>query len=318
MDRIGKIAFAATVAAVCILSSCGKTQDSAGGVNFETSSFNGFLWHKHVPDTVKAVINAEFSECAEIDDPLVLQLCDNDARAVGPEVAQLWVNGEKSADNTVKIMPHDGKSETEIWIVLNDAQTERTRTFTWELQIVDNPGLVKVNNRSPEEDPWLVNTTLNWRNVHVANPLKVWTESVGLALLVVLIAWIILVQFVIFPKFKVTQVKKIFLTIGDNRRNIQSFSSSVIGSKEIVLTGETKSQGYLAGLFCGRVTYVRVPGMRDKVVLTPGAGRYQSRCSYERKYYVSATVGEHDELKVIMPSGTESPSFSIEYYHKKN
>ena len=114
---------------------------------FKTSkSYDSFLWKKNIPDTLKAYINTEFSECQALDEPLVLQLCDDDANAIPPSVAQLYVNGVPSSNNTVSIIPSAQTGSTEIWIVLDDSQIKKDRTFTWNLQVVKNPGIVRIND----------------------------------------------------------------------------------------------------------------------------------------------------------------------------
>lgn len=318
MKQIVKTIILPALASLFVFVGCSQEFDVDNGANFKTTSFDKFLWHKHVPDTVKAIITTEFAECEDLDSPLVLQLCNDDGKAVGPETAQLWVNGVKSEDNTISVSPSVAKGETEIWIVLNEVQTAETRTFTWNLQIADNPGLVKINDREPDKEPWLVNTTMNWKNVHVVNPVKMWTEIVLLILFAVLLLWVFMVHCVIFPKFKVTQVKRIFVTIDENRKNIQGYSSSAVGAKAIVLSSQSKSQNFFSLLFTGKTVYVRVPHLPGVITLTPGVGKYQAKCDYDRKVFISETAGENDELKVVRPIEQEAMSrFSVEYYCKR-
>ena len=83
MKHIGKTITLPAVAAILLLAGCSREFKVDNGANFKTTSFDKFLWHKHVPDTVKAIITTEFAECEDLSDPLVLQLCNDDGKAVG-------------------------------------------------------------------------------------------------------------------------------------------------------------------------------------------------------------------------------------------
>jgi hypothetical protein len=304
------------VVALFSLSSCKEKYDVDGAANFKTESFKNFLWKKQPPVTIEAVINTDFAECEEIDKPLVLQLCDDDAKAIPIRVAQLYVNGEKSEDNTITIVPKSGAKQTEIKIVLDESQLNETRTFTWNLQVVDNPGLVKINERQPGKDPWIADTTVNWKNKKVANPLRVGTDITLFSILSILVAWIILAQLVLFSKFKSTQIKKIFVMVDGGRKNIQGYNQSVVGAKEIVLTPNDKSQSFLKRLFLGKVIYVRIKGLPGEISLTPGDGKFQTKSVLaNKKAFGVETSGDMNEIKTIKSLDGD---FAVEYYAKRN
>lgn len=306
-----------TVLTILSFSSCQEKFDVTNASNFQTQTFKNFLWKKHDPATIEAVINTQFDECENLTEPLVLQLCDDDAKAIPTTVAQLYVNGEKSEDNTIAIDPKADVKETEIKIVLDESQEQDTRTFTWNLQVVDNPGLTKINDRAPGKDPWITDTQMNWQNKHVANPLRVGTDLSLSAILAILVVWILLVQLVLFSKFKKTQISKIFVEINDTRKNILRYDQSVIGSKEIILTSENKSQNFIARLFLGKVIYVYVKGLPGNISLTPGGGRFQTRASIDhREKFEIGISGEKQELKRIK-SKEGDDSFVVEFYAKK-
>lgn len=188
------------------LSSCKEAFDYGSATNFKTESFNDFLWKKQPPVEIEAVINTEFAECEGLDKPLVLQLCDDDAKAITPKVAQLYVNGQKSENNTISIDPKSPQKETEIKIVLDKSQTDKTRTFSWYLQVVDNPGLVRVNETTPGQDPWITGTMVNWRNNHVSNPLSVILRWILILIVSFLAAWYIIAHFVVNPSAAFSRV----------------------------------------------------------------------------------------------------------------
>ena len=161
------------------------------GVEFQTESFDNFLWKKHVPDTIKAFINTEFAECDGLSKPLVLQLCDEDAKPISREVAQLYVNGIPSKDNTMSINPAANTLSTEVWIVL---QIREDRSFTWNLQVVDNPGIARINETDPSVEAWIPGTTVRWTNNHIANTLEISFWTIVCILLAIFVALVLFMR----------------------------------------------------------------------------------------------------------------------------
>ena len=229
------------------LSSCKEAFDYGSATNFKTESFNDFLWKKQPPVEIEAVINTEFAECEGLDKPLVLQLCDDDAKAITPKVAQLYVNGQKSDNNTISIDPKSKKKETEIKIVLDKSQTDETRTFSWNLQVVDNPGLVRINDRATGKDPWIADTQVYWKNQHVANSLEVAFWTVLATLLGIFILAIFLCR-MNNPAFKVS---KLFLT-GDTMKTV-----TLRGAGKVVFSNVSKSQSFIKDIFFRKAVFVK-------------------------------------------------------------
>lgn len=303
----------AIIASLGLVTACHKSiEGEEGSASFKTESFNDFLWKKQPPVEINAVINTKFDECEGVEGPLVLQLCDDDD-AITPSTAQLYVNGEKSDDNTIVINPSSQPVETAIKIVLDPSKIDKTRTFTWHLQVVDNPGLVKLNDSAAGKDPWIQETTVKWTNKHIANPLRVGTDISLSTILAILIAWILLAQLVLFPKFKQTQIKKIFLMVEGGRKNVQGYNQSVVGAKEIILTSGDKHQGFIARLFVGKVIYIRIKGLPGDISLIPGSGRYQTKSSQDKKKYEVETSGDNGELKTVK---SIEGDYAVEYYAK--
>lgn len=312
---------AAILASLISFSACNKGFDGdESTASFETEAFENFLWKKQAPVEIEAVINTKFDECEALEKPLVLQLCDDDAKAIPVSVAQLYVNGEISSDNTIIIDPNRGKEETDIKIVLDDSQIHDTRTFTWNLQVVENPGLVKVNDRAVGKDPWVRETTINWKNKHIANPLRVGTDISLLTILAIIAAWILLVQLTI-SRFKSDQIRTIKFTIEDgNPKCINSKNSSLAGSKEIILTRTSAKQGFLKMLFFGKTSYVKIDELPCEVKFTPGRKKGQvvldtRHPGYTRNNFETYTEGEKNEIKVLN-SIAEGTAMKIEFNYK--
>lgn len=305
------------VLAVITLGSCSeqKEQNAVSSSSFQTESFNDFLWRKHNEASIEAIINTEFFEFEGITSPLILCLCDDDANPITSDVAQLYVNGKQSVDNTITILPSSSLEKTDIRVVLDDSYIHDTRTFSWNLQVVKNPGFSKINDRIAGKDPWIVDTHIHWKNKYIANSLKVAMDLLLVSILIAMIVWIVLVQFVLFPRFKSTQVNRIFITTGAaDRKSIYSYNQSVVGVKEIVISAKDKSRGIIPTLFFGKVAYIKITGLPGNISLLPGSGKYQSSSSYDRKKFTSELSGENGELKLIK---SIEGDFYVEYYAKR-
>lgn len=223
---------------------CSQEEPIQNGVHIQTESFDNFLWKKHVPDTIKTFINTEFAECDGLSKPLVLQLCDEDAKPISREVAQLYVNGIPSKDNTMSINPAANTLSTEVWIVL---QIREDRSFTWNLQVVDNPGIVRINETDPSVEAWIPGTTVYWENNHIANTLEIsfWT--------IVCILLAIFVALVLFmrgrnPAFKTPRLTYCF---DDVQKTIV-----LKGVSRVVFSAKKNGQSFFNQLFTGKTAFV--------------------------------------------------------------
>lgn len=239
--------FVLATAALGLFSACNKDILFENTSTFRTESFDNFLWKKHIPDTVKAYIDTDFEECVDLTKPLVLYLCNDDAEPIPASVAQLYVNGVPSPDNTISIIPADNVKRTEIWIVLDDSQTHIDRTFTWNLQIKDNPGLLRVNETVPGKTPWIPDTTINWQNNHIANSLEVTFWTLLGILAGILLAVIILCR-LNNPAFKVS---RLFLT-GETMKTVP-----LRGVGRVILTDKKQSQSFFNELFFRKTVFVK-------------------------------------------------------------
>lgn len=255
-------------ASLLSLISCGdkfgngnNSEDNA--VYFSTEAFDDFGWKKQPPVEIDAVINTEFDECENISRPLILQLCDDDAKAVPVSVAQVYVDGEKSDDNTIKVDPRTSTGQTKIKIVLDNSQIHKTKTFTWYLKMLKNPGLEAINDRSSVNDPWILGTTLYWKNKHVANSLKVTTE-LGLVIVIIIAILIIIASRMSHEPFR---IRKIYW------EDTESMTHSILvrGASKVVFTNQKKKQSVFSRLLNRKIIYVNNDFFADgDIALTPG------------------------------------------------
>ena len=257
----------ASFAFAAVLMSCGNEIEHEAATHFETQSFNDFLWKKQGPVAIEAVIDTDFEECGDLSEPLVLQLCNDDGEAITPDVASLYVDGELSEDNTIVLEPDDDTEETELRIVLDKSQLGETRTFTWNLQVVDNPGLLKINESDPDSTPWIAGTTVHWNNRHVANSLKVGVDT---ALLVILGAFLVVL---LLCRARIRRFRFSLIEIADtvNRNDVISIHSPRKYAKIVLTANPKKKQNPLAAMFVGKTKYMFVCGDKwtSDVILLP-------------------------------------------------
>jgi len=235
------------VLSVIVVSCKGTANQEKDGFSKTSESFDNFLWKKNIPDTLKAFINTDFSECQALNKPLVLQLCDDDSQAIPPSVAQLYVNGVLSPDNTLSIIPSEQIEKTEVWIVLDESQLDKDRTFTWNLQVANNPGLIRINEVTPESVPWIPNTTVIWKNDHIANSLEVTFWSV-LCILVAIFIAILLIMRMQNPAFK---CRRMTYTTDDFQKTL-----ILSGAGRVVFSTHKMSQSVFSKLFTRNTIFV--------------------------------------------------------------
>ena len=229
--------------------SCSESNALPTDYSKVSKSYDDFLWKKSKPDTLKAIINTEFSECQTLDEPLILQLCDDDAKAIPSSVAQLYVNGVLSPDNTVAIIPANQVEKTEIWIILDESQLKKDRSFTWNLQVAQNPGLLRINETSPDNAPWIPDTTVYWKNDHVANSLEVtfWSVLCFLA-----------AAFVLFVLFMRLQNPAFHRNVRRLTYDSDGFQKTLVlsGAGRVVFSTKKNSQSFFNRLFTRKTIFV--------------------------------------------------------------
>ncbi len=298
MKRI--VLFIILLASASLLMGCAEEEFVGNGAHFQTESFDNFLWHKHVPDTIKAIIGTDFAESEGLTKPLVLQLCDEEANAIPVQVAQLFVNGVPTSDNTISIAPATKVKETEIWIVLDDSQIHEDRTFTWNLKVADNPGLVRINEMEPSTIALVPETTFHWQNEHTSNSLEVAFWSILLALLAALIL-IVIISRLNNPAF---QVKRLVLNDGTIQKTVV-----LKGVSKVVCSDKKMSQSFIKQVLQRKNSFIQHDFFSDgEVVITPksrimtDSGRRNGGRISAKNYEVTNTAiasGESSEIKNI-------------------
>ena len=309
------------LALLLVFASCSDEKEPVvNGKTFEIESFEDFLWEKDPVDTIAFDLTTEFLQCNGIDSPVVLALCDKDGDLVKTNIAKVYVNGSKSADNTIELQP-TGKSSkenlnTHVGIVINRSALSKDRTFYWRLKCV-NPGEVTVLGvdsegqwTSLDRDDALIGTDICVKNDHVSNSLKVWVNIIFWTLLIITATIIILVQ-VFAKRFNVTHLINIFVSENDSRRPIMNYKAGLKRTTEIILTFDrNKKQGLWAMLFKGRKSYVYIPNLPAEISLSVGS---KGRVSHAICSRTANVMAEYDVPGRRMILSCKSDTFGTEY-----
>lgn len=318
------IAFIFLALSALALSSC--KEDESGIERWgEIKSFPDWFLNKYEPVTITRTLNVDFNDDAKADfqRDIVLGLYQVDDHGreikVRPDQVQLFVNGELSADNELRIRQND--RQIEIGLLLQKAFLEETGPGMYNLKfkVLDNGGLDFINEfevSGLDELPLLQdNTAMDVYHERGKNVPRVITDTSLITALLALIAVIVLIQ-IFVPKFTNYQLQKQFITQDGSRRAMLSMNRAAKGSKEIVLTGTRgRSQGLLKLLFQGKTTYVFIKGLPSDITLTPGK-KFQTRATFNHTDFIAETAGSREELKVLKGTTKDGIPVEVEFYAK--
>lgn len=243
----------------------GCSQVSLDTNRFQIQSFDDFLWKKHIPDTIKTVINTEFAECDGIAEPLKLQICDDFDKPIPTSIAQIYVNGDISQDNTISI--DKNQDSTYVWIVLGNSVTHKDTEFRWNLSVVNNPGLLRINEAPPSVGLSIPDVTISGSNDHISNPLAVIVIWIGIALLSLLLLWFILLRPIIFRKFRFDELKIVYMEEGARVGAPQDITLS--HARKLILGQNPQKQGGFNRFWTGRIIYLEHDFWEHEVEISP-------------------------------------------------
>lgn len=254
-----------------IATSCKKEVKSIDGLSFRLESYEDFLWEKQSPDTIKVALNTEFIECDGLDKSLKLALCDYDGKVVSAEDVSVFVDGVLIDKNVIEIPVGDGKSVTEIGLVVNKSLLMETKVYDWYLKVYDTAGLDKVLyeydgavGEVGNKDSWIFGTQICVNNSHVSNPLALgagWSAFVAVCLLLLIY---------IISRSKNPSVKFTYIKIdtggGESRYSTQ-------GCYQVLLTSDrNKKFGFWHWLSKGKIAVVYDEFWTTDVIIKKGRG----------------------------------------------
>ena len=234
----------------------------------EVSYYDKFWWRDYVPDTIERVLNIGFNDdaIAELHGDIVFdlyyRLSTSDYVKTSLEDVELYVNGLKSPDNTIRVRICDEQKQQHIKIgivltkkILHSEDIDRDYYFV--LKVIENPGIDRINDYllNIGEQPLFVvekdsRTPMIIRVRHVSNKLQVWVKSIlsfiGILLICVLILWFVIIKGISYPKIKVSIDINGEYYLHKPRNRYRMI---------VLCDGNIKRQSFLNRLFTGEIYY---------------------------------------------------------------
>ncbi len=290
-----------------VLSSCSAHLDSNTWGTTEYS--RDFLFKKCPPDTLSRTLVVSFNEESEKLSAdartLVLSLYrvmdSGEYCKVEPAEAQVFVNDNASADNTISLAPTGTPDQTQrikVGIVMGKQYLDAINddcTVSYLLKVEENPGYDRLNDLdicstdSRKATPVLDKSKDSWTPMTIyvdkeSNPLKVgliWSVCVFVALFLV---WMLISRFVIWNSTSFTSVY-VDYNDGAGQRPIR-----MNGAYELVFTGNPHAKdSFMAKIFKGHRKYEYNEFWQHDVIMKDSSRRRMIRVSGLRTYSV---VGE--------------------------
>ena len=287
---------------------------------FPTWGLWPFSYYTADPIRIKETLTvATYSDASAIKGDVVLAVCDQYRDKVSPEMVEMYVDGEKSEDNTIVIsldqqMDCTENREINVEFALTQAAIDTyndDHLFKYHLEVVAVPdALYKINEQPAQAGLDLADLSVGMDVDYTVNTLKVWTITILIILLSALIAIIVLVQISV-KRFNVTHLTKIFVSENDLRRCIMGCKAGLKGTTEIILTSDrNKKQGFWAMLFKGKKSYVYIANLPAEISLNVGS---KGRISHAVRSKTANVMADFDVPGKRMILSCKSETFGTEY-----
>ena len=267
--------------------SCSQNKDIDTMSWGKCTSYGDFLWKKHVPDTLTREIVLEFNSDAEryMTSPVVFGIFrkteDGSLVPVDNNDLEVYVDGDRSEDNTISVMPPD--ESVKVGLVLGDGLD--AGSFHWYLKTVSDGGLDRINGLTAEEfgssDSALMEIVLKKRKT--MNPLAGSLLGVLSAIVLLLVLWLLIGRPIFYPGFR---VKSISLSGPE-----PYFATHRLkGARKLVLTAKPERQGFMSRLFSGRIVYGVNPLWTTKIEIIPRDGRSIRIKTLGQEFFIMSKV----------------------------
>lgn len=254
---------------------------------FPTWGLWPFSYYTADPIRIKETLTvATCSDASAIKGDVVFAVCDQYGDKVSSEMVEVYVDGEKSEDNTIVIsldqqMDCTENREINVEFALTQAAIDTyddDHLFKYHLKVVAVPdALYKINEQPAQTGLDIAELSVGMDVDYTVNTLKVWTITILLIVLAALAAIIIFVQCTV-KRINKKHLISILFAVDDNQRQLIQMKSGLNGSVEIILTPDSKKkQGFIAMLFNGKKSYVYVAGLPVEIFIKPT--RMGIRCS---------------------------------------
>ena len=287
---------------------------------FPTWGLWPFSYYTADPIRIKETLTvATYSDASAIKGDVVLALCDQYGDKVSPEMVEMYVDGEKSEDNTIAVsldqqMDRTESREINVEFALTQAAIDTyddDHLFKYHFKVAAVPdALYKINEQPAQTGLDLAELSVGMDVDYTVNTLKVWTITILIILLSALIAIIVLVQISV-KRFNVTHLTKIFVSENDLRRGIMGCKAGLKGTTEIILTSDrNKKQGFWAMLFKGKKSYVYIANLPAEISLNVGS---KGRISHAVRSKTANVMADFDVPGKRMILSCKSETFGTEY-----
>lgn len=238
-----------------------------------SNAYKSFLWCKHVPDTIRKDIVFEFNEDSRkmLDEDVILGLFVKSANPDGKEIfarldtcrAKLFVDDKLSPDNTIRISPDKELPSVRYRLGIVFPNVEESRIHTWFIKVIDNGGLDRINDYEITGfNPEPVIGQVFVETVKKANPLKIWIIALSSVLILLLVLWCTILQYLFYPRFKIG-----YILIGEEDSVPQPVKCK--GYRLFVLTSGKKRQNAFSRILTGKIRYFDHPGCTIDVIIEP-------------------------------------------------
>lgn len=308
-----KIFFALiALAGAVVFSSCDSELDANHWGS--TQYYRDFLFSTCPPVTMEKTLSVAFNEDAsELTSPLVLALYrkagEGNPVRVGTDEAEVYVNGEKSSDNTISVLPSATPGEEQkikIGIVLTPATLQsgdKDQTFTYLMKMEKNPGLDYINDvvvlgQSSlvlETDPW---TPMNVYLDYVANKLEVGVKLGFWIIMISIAVWIIMARLAIWPA---TRFSIVYIDYHDGagQRRIR-----MNGAYQLCLTSNTRAKDSLfKKIFKGSQVFEANEFWEHDVIIKNGVSRNSVRVTPLRTFCINGETERRQEFDIVNENG---------------
>lgn len=278
--------------------------------------FEDYFLKKYESPMLTRTLTVDINEDAKhkIHAPIALALVDSEGISVAEDKAQLYQDGQIAEDNVIMISPSD--TEIEIGLKLNKAYAQANEgVYYWGFEVLDNPGYEMLCGYTSEELAELGNLldspqqTIKITVNHVANKVKVWTNTIVLVVLSVIVAWILLLQINV-PRFNQKHIRSIFIITNGARRCITNCTSDADRSVEIVISSQELKQSFISKLFMGRKCFVKLENFPAELHMTPKKGGKVNYKSEPRTAFKMTRNGQVHQLTSTTESNT---TYQVEF-----
>lgn len=243
----------------------------------KTDYYTDFLFNDYEPVKMVKTICFDMNEDANgrvgnVRFGLYKKMEDDSYVLVKDEI-RLYKNGELCKENTILITPQD----KEVQLGIEFTPKAKEGVHKWYLKVLDNGGFDRINEYTMDEEssPLL----LEWKaeKNDIVNPLKLGLNISLLSLLGLLLVWFLIMKPILYPTFKIGNIK---FTNG-----VYFSTKRIYGARKLVVTNSSKTQGAINKLFTGKIVYEKNEFWPDEWEVYPkGKG---GRLVANRKYTIT-------------------------------